>query len=91
LAIEVEVTRRLLDRKAIYAKLGVRELWVYNGKKFRIIELGADASYQPVSNSSAFPMIRFAGIERLLQRAGGIGELEWNVLVEKWVRKSLPE
>jgi len=89
LAIEVEVSRRLLDRKSIYARLGIPEIWVYNGKVFRMLKLNDEQQYEPAESSVAFPMVRFAGVERLLQRAGTIGELEWQVHLEKWVRKSL--
>jgi Uma2 family endonuclease len=89
LAVEVEVSRRLLDRKSIYARLGVAELWVYNGKSFRLMRLGDEKQYHSAQASSVFPTIRFAGVERLLQRAGNIGELEWQAALEKWVRKAL--
>ena len=89
LVIEVEVSRRLLDRKSIYARLGVPEIWVYNRKTFRMLELGDEHEYRPKQKSAIFPMIRFAGVERLLQRAGNIGELEWQTVLEKWVRKAI--
>jgi len=88
LAIEVEVSRRLLDRRSIYARLGIPEIWVYNRKVFRMLRLNDD-QYEPAERSLAFPMVRFTGIERLLQRAGTMGELEWQDHLEKWVRKSL--
>jgi Uma2 family endonuclease len=88
LVIEVEITRRLLDRKEIYARLKVPEIWLYNGKTFRILLLNSDGAYAPAQDSEAFPDSRFAGIERLLQRAVTMGELEWETLLEKWARKS---
>jgi Uma2 family endonuclease len=89
LVIEVEVSRRLLDRKEIYARLGVPELWVYGGKTFRILELDGQRVYQPAERSVSFPAVQFAGVERLLQRATAMYELEWETQVEKWVRKAI--
>ena len=89
LAIEVEVSRRLLDRKSIYARLGVSELWIYKGKSFRMLGLDSDQQYRPIERSAAFSGIRFAGVERLLQSAATMGVLEWQIALEKWVRKSL--
>ena len=36
LAIEVEISHRLLNRVGIYAALGVAELWRYDGKRLQI-------------------------------------------------------
>jgi Uma2 family endonuclease len=91
LAIEVEVPRRMLDRKSIYARLGVPEIWVYNQKALQIFQLSEEREYRPSEESAAFPMVRFAGVERLLQRAGNTGELGWQTVLEKWVRKSLAD
>jgi Uma2 family endonuclease len=89
LAIEVEVSRRLLDRKGIYARLRIPEIWVYNRKSFQILQLGEEQEYRPTEASGVFPMIRFAGVERLLERAASKGELEWETILEKWVRKAI--
>jgi Uma2 family endonuclease len=91
LAIEVEVSRRLLDRKGIYSRLHIPEIWVYNRKSFQILQLGEEGDYRPTEASGVFPMIRFAGVERLLERAASKGELEWETVLEKWVRKAVIE
>jgi Uma2 family endonuclease len=36
LAIEIKISRRLLDRESIYAALGVPELWRYDRKSLRV-------------------------------------------------------
>jgi Uma2 family endonuclease len=89
LAIEVEVSRRLLDRKGIYARLRIPEIWVYNRKSFQILQLDEEQEYRPTEASGVFPMIRFAGVERLLERAASKGDLEWEAVLEKWVRKAI--
>jgi Uma2 family endonuclease len=89
LAIEVEVSRRLLDRKSIYARLGVPEIWLYNRKSFRVLRLTDEQVYEPSESSGAFPPVQFAGVEQLLQSAARMDELEWQTILEKWVRKAL--
>jgi Uma2 family endonuclease len=89
LVIEVEVSRRLLDRKSIYARLAVPEIWLYDGKSFRILELSSEGGYVPTQRSLAFPMMRFSGVEQLLQSAASMYDLEWESHAEKWVRKAI--
>lgn len=89
LVIEVEISRRLLDRRAIYARLGVPEMWLYNRKGFQILLLDKSLGYQSSTRSASFPVIRFDGIEALVQSAWSVDELEWHGLVEKWVGEAL--
>jgi len=44
LAIEVEISERLLDRVGIYERLGVPELWRNDGKRSRVMLLGRGGS-----------------------------------------------
>jgi Uma2 family endonuclease len=91
LAIEVEVSRRLLDRRAIYARLGVPELWVYNARTFQILRLGEANRYQITSTSGACPTIRCEGIEALLEAAWTMDDTEWQSQLEDWLRKARVE
>ena len=45
LAIEVEVGHPATDRSRIYASLGIREVWKYDGDRLRIEELGRDGTF----------------------------------------------
>ena len=40
LAIEVDISRPQADRQAIYAALGVTELWIFDGEELSIKRLG---------------------------------------------------
>ncbi len=66
LAIEVEISRRLLDREGIYAALGVPELWRYDGKRLRVFLLGVQGRYGPSAGSRALPRLPTAEVERFL-------------------------
>jgi Uma2 family endonuclease len=56
LAVEIEVSRKVLDRLEAYAKLGVPEIWRLDGKKVTFRKL-AQGTYRPIKRSLAFPTI----------------------------------
>jgi Uma2 family endonuclease len=56
LAIEVEVTRRLGARKAIYRDLGVPEIWVYNAAGLTVL-VKQNQAYAAVDRSPTFPLL----------------------------------
>jgi Uma2 family endonuclease len=53
LAIEVDVTAQSIDRMAIYAALGVTELWRWHDDALNILRLNAKREYSEVSASQA--------------------------------------
>jgi Uma2 family endonuclease len=54
LAIEIEVSRSEMDRMRIYGKLGVPEVWRYDGKDLSFWSLGGEG-YLPIDCSVALP------------------------------------
>ena len=58
LAIEVEMSRSLVNRIGIFAAMGVEELWRYNGSRLRFCVLQDDGRYQEQETSLAFPFLR---------------------------------
>ncbi len=58
LAIEVEITSSLTNRVGIYAAMGVRELWRFDGEILRFCSLREDGEYQTSESSLAFPFLR---------------------------------
>jgi Uma2 family endonuclease len=89
LAIEVEISRRLLDRIDIYRRLGVPEVWCYDGRRLRFLRLeGAD--YQEVPLSPTFAGLAPADVHRLVEQGWGAEELAWTAAARSWVREHLP-
>ncbi len=73
LAIEADVTRSSMDLLAIYAKLGVPEVWRPQGDTLTFHVLGADSRYSSAASSSVFPVATPAdllGFVRQAQQAG---------------------
>jgi Uma2 family endonuclease len=65
LAVEVEMSRSSLDKLAIYAALGIAELWRTDGKTIAMLQLGADG-YRSVAASGILPGFPTAEAARLL-------------------------
>lgn len=66
LALEVEISRSVLNRLGIYAALGIPEVWRYDGETIRVLLLSQDGTYQPASASEALPMVPVAELARFL-------------------------
>jgi Uma2 family endonuclease len=66
LAVEVDITHNPLDRPGIYAALGVREVWRYDGERFTFVRRTASGTYAPIPTSEALPFITPAVIDRFV-------------------------
>lgn len=88
LAIEVEVTRRVLDRMSIYAALGVPEIWQIgkNGVTFHVLQ---DGKYQPRANSLAFPQLAATDLTPFLDQLEKIDDTALVKQFREWVRRDL--
>ncbi len=95
LAIEVEITHPLAKREAIYAALGVPELWVdrrpHRGKEavVQVLHLGADGRYTEAAVSLAFPFLQAREIDDWVRRPRDVSETQWLRQVRDWVRDVL--
>lgn len=67
LAVEIDVTHSALNRSEIYARLGVPELWRYDGRTIDALRLGADGAYAAVVTSLAFPFLEVALLQPFLE------------------------
>jgi len=63
LAIEIDITRSSIDRLAIYAKLRIPEVWLFNGESLRIHHLQANETYAEKDTSRCLPI---ADIQRMI-------------------------
>ena len=69
LVLEVDVTRSILDRLAIYADLGVPEIWHYREGVVRVLLLGEDGQYRTSSQSLNLPDLPIEEVNRALPGA----------------------
>ena len=90
LAIEIEISRRLVSRIEIYEALKVPELWRYDGKRLRILVLNAAGKYEQRERSLAFPQVPPSQIHAFIQMAWEIDETAWSGSVRQWLRERAP-
>jgi Uma2 family endonuclease len=88
LAIEIEVSRSVLDRMGIYAALGVPELWRFDGETLRAYRLSEARTYELVPNSLAIPYLPLADIVPFLHRGVEVAnDIEVMRAFRTWVRE----
>ena len=88
LAVEVEISRSVLDRLGIYAAIGIGEIWTFDGANLRAMALVGE-EYQPIETSRAFPFLEVADLSPWLHRAGQMDETTWIRTFREWVRQTL--
>ena len=90
LAIEVEITNSILNKLEIYARLGVPELWRFDGEILSVWLLQADGSYAESARSAAFPFLPMDEVSRfLLDPDMSDEETRWGRSFRAWVREVL--
>jgi Uma2 family endonuclease len=88
-AIEVDVSHASLNRLAIYAALGVAEVWRLEGDDLRFHVLGPKGKYELAEHSRSFPMITPAILLSFLQKARKAGDQNPVIRAfRSWVRKN---
>ena len=88
LAVEVDVSRPLVDRTAIYATLGIAEVWRFDGRTLRIDRLRGDGAYEP-ADASQFLSIPPAEVVRWVVLERAEDDVAWMRRLRAWVRATL--
>lgn len=89
LLLEVEISRSFLDRLAIAARLGVPEVWRYDGQTLRIMLLGPDGQYTESLRSEALPFLPLAELVRFLHHDATQSETKRFRALRDWVRERM--
>jgi Uma2 family endonuclease len=84
LAIEVDVTRKSLDRLPIYATLDVPEVWRYSGGTIEVYLLRND-EYEKSPASRLFPRLPVAELARFLDLRDRMGDNEIGDAFRAWL------
>jgi Uma2 family endonuclease len=88
LAVEVEITRRLGERRMIYRDLGVPELWRYSDGTMTVLVRRGD-DYVSIKQSPTFPFLSLADIANWIRAGIRQDETTWSVGVRKRVRDAI--
>jgi Uma2 family endonuclease len=86
LAIEVDNTSSSVNRMAIYAALGVPEVWQFDGESLTIYRL-VGSEYASQEQSGVLPLLQRGDILRFLQARQTMGETSWVREFRQWVRE----
>jgi Uma2 family endonuclease len=89
LAIEVDLSSKSSSRLAVYATLGIPEVWQYDGSDLVFKVLGVDGAYCVADRSLSFPSLASADLEVFLKRRGTIGENALARELREWARSHL--
>lgn len=90
LAIEIDITSSSINRLALYASLGVPEVWRYDGSRLIIYQLEG-GEYRVCDRSSTFPLITSSEIIRFLELRKTTGETTLIRLFREWVRNQVQQ
>lgn len=86
LVIEVDVRRPAVERMAVYAALGIPEIWRHDGKRKLSFHRLADGKYETIERSAAFPYLAPDDISAYIDQ---MGELDENSIVRAFVKHAL--
>ena len=86
LAIEIEVSRSALDRLSIYAALGVREVWRFDGEDLIVHVLQDDGSFPESQKSAAFPFVPMEEIAKFLSEYDSANDTRRGKEFRAWVQ-----
>ncbi len=88
LALEIDITSGSLDKRPIYAAIGVPELWRYNGNKLEVFVLQPSSQdYQQVNQSPTFPWMPLDIIPKFIRQSLVDGETATLRAFRTWVRE----
>lgn len=85
LVIEAEVFNSAVPRQPVYARLGVPEIWRYNGNALRILQLQSPQQYVERTSSRVLPMLPIAELAGFIKKMTDGDETNVLEAFEQWV------
>ena len=88
LAVEIDIHSSSLNRMAIYAALGVREVWRFDGEALHVYHL-IGGKYKLKDQSRALPFLPMSELVRFMKQAEGEEHTSVMRAFTQWVRETL--
>lgn len=85
LVVEIDITHTDIDKNALYAHIGVPELWRFNGKILSIYQL-SQFGYQEVETSPTFTGVPKTVFYHFLEQCQVQGEAQANRNLRAWLK-----
>ncbi len=89
LMLEVEISRSFVDRLALAARLGVPEVWRWDGETLRVMLLGSEGQYSESERSQALSFLPIAELVRFLLSDASQSETKLLRSFRAWVREQM--
>ncbi|HET7270347.1 MAG TPA: Uma2 family endonuclease [Rubrobacter sp.] len=86
LVIEVDITSPSLNKFPIYARLGVPEVWRYDGSRITIFTL-KNTGYTEAPRSTALPPVTGEVLSRFVEESKTLERTAWTRKVRNWARE----
>lgn len=86
LLIEIDVTSSSLSRFPLFARVGVPEVWHYDGSAVQFFNL-IDGQYEETSQSLAFPILTSEAVTQFLEESLEVESTEWSLHLREWIRQ----
>ena len=86
LVIEVEITSPAVPKLPVYARLGVPEIWLHDGRAPRILRL-AGGQYESNKRSGVLPCLTESVLSEFLEQSKTLSTLNWRRVVRTWARQ----
>jgi hypothetical protein len=83
----VDITSPSLDKFAIYARVGVSEIWRHDGERLVIFELSGE-EYTGIAESKVLPPPTGETLSRFIEESSSLDMVTWMRRVQEWVRKN---
>lgn len=85
LAVEVDITSPSLNKLPVYARIGVPEIWRYDGRRLTVLVLRGD-SYIEAERSSGMPRLTSLWLSRLITQGESMKRSAWVRAVREWAQ-----
>ena len=89
IVVEIDVHHDSRSRFPVYARLGVPEIWRYDGHAmiiYHLLEAGDEQQYVAGDTSAALPMLTASLLTEMLERMRNEGELNALVAFDEWLQ-----
>lgn len=86
LVVEIDITNPSIEKDAIYARIGVPEVWRCDRSRVQVLLLQADG-YVAGAESGALPGVTVEALDRLLGERRRMGRTAWLGRVRSWARE----
>ena len=86
LVIEIDITSPSINKLPIYARLGVPEVWSYDGEKLEILQREGEG-YVGSTESGALPSLTATLLSRFVEESKSSKRTAWLKMVRGWARE----